>query len=104
MKVIIIPADPREDIHSAEFKGYADFTRTVGGYIQVLAWPDRNDVACYCNEEGKQLELPPNERATSIFAPVLGYGDFIVGNLVVFGSRSSDETDVPDDFMPEVAR
>ena len=58
----------------------------VGGYIEAIYF--RGGAILFCNEHGKQLNLPYNDAATSLarewaFLPA---DDYIVGDVVV-GTR-----------------
>ena len=105
-------------------KGLKDLQELVGGPIQYLPYPERDDVVCYINEEGKlpihpfeeevdgkvvvvNRELPLNEKATKIMAPVMFDDDCIVGSMIVIGfdPETGEEKDLPlsavDLFLPE---
>jgi hypothetical protein len=61
----------------------ASFQRLVGGDIEAFPW--REDVAFYFNEEGKLLGLPRNELATGLLDGMMLPGDYIVGDTVLVG-------------------
>ena len=52
----------------------------VSGYIEVICLGDEYMVI---NEEGKNLRLAYNERATSIFRSYMRGSDYIVGDALV---------------------
>lgn len=78
-------------------EGLEEFKELVGGYIQYLPYPEREDVACYINEEGKLQNLPLNEQASKIMSPVLFDDDCIVGPMIVIGfdPDTGEEKDCP---------
>lgn len=49
-----------------------NFQAIVGGYIQYVPMPNRDDIDIWCNEEGKLMGLKPNLALSE-------YGDCIVG-------------------------
>ena len=90
--VIIIPADEREAIRSRETDTQPtlqELQDLVDGYIeQVPGWLDYVGKPCvvYCNEDGKQRELPVNKRATRLWWSKLGGGvfnDVLCGDIVL---------------------
>jgi hypothetical protein len=55
----------------------------VGGYIQGVPWPDGRQLIC--NEDGKRLGLPRNDKAT-VRATMTGYfadSDYLVGDVLI---------------------
>ena len=65
--------------YTGEFnlKGYQS---VVGGYIQVVRFPQSNGYVMICNEEGKLDNLPYNEVATHKYQ---NPHDFIVGDVLL---------------------
>ena len=55
--------------------------KTVGGYIQIVPFPNGDMIVC--NEEGKLNGLPANEKATKIWSSHFGHTDIIVGNVII---------------------
>ena len=90
---------------SHALKGLQD---AVGGNIECLVSPVRQDIICYINGDGKQLELPRNARAEGFLRGIgvrLWDWDWISGNMVVCGvlneqgKNDGDEHDVPEDII-----
>ena len=52
----------------------------VGGYIEII---DIKYAYMVINEEGKLLDLPPNENATRVCVYMTGINDYIVGDVLV---------------------
>jgi hypothetical protein len=74
----------------------------VGGLIQAAPVIDRQ-LTMYCNEDGKHLGLPLNERASDLLGPA--NPDFIVGDVVLVGApdEDGDDTTLPASLI-EAAR
>lgn len=53
----------------------------VKGYIEIIALPDGNVMVM--NEEGKLRQLPYNRIATEKARGVIGFDDFISGDVVI---------------------
>lgn len=53
----------------------------VNGYIEIVWMP--NDEIMVVNEEGKLMDLPLNEIATTIYRNAFGYCDSIVGDVLI---------------------
>jgi Domain of unknown function (DUF3846) len=110
MKVLLIPADLALAITTLELRADGGLLEqiqdAVGGWVEALPWPDRDDVTCYLNEEGKVQNLPRNMRATRILRRVIGDGDWIAGNLLVtgFNQDTGDTLAIPDDVQDWVAQ
>ena len=73
------------DVEIIEPKNGTDFqleelSAIVGGYIECLNFMDGSWLVC--NEEGKLMYLPYNERATD-FVKKKGYNDYIVGDVLI---------------------
>ena len=98
-KAVVIPpeGDPQE-IHVTTLESLQE---VVGGYVEGHSkWP--NAIA-YINEDGKQLNLPINDKASQLFQHVLHPGDSIRGAMLVCGKDSDGEhIDIPDDVKQEV--
>jgi hypothetical protein len=82
-------------------EGLEDLQKLVGGYVESVPYPERTDVVCFLNEDGKSMSLPRNERATRLLNPVLRPGDWIAGNLVVcgFDPSTGENRDLPADVL-----
>lgn len=78
----------------------ADLQRIVGGRIEALGFPYRNDATCYINDEGKFV-AQANHMATAIMIPILMLGDAIHGPMLICGfDASTGETlTVADDLI-----
>lgn len=73
------------DVENVEPKNGTDFqleelSAIVGGYIECLNFTDGSLLVC--NEEGKLMNLPYNERATDLVRKN-GYNDYIVGDVLI---------------------
>jgi hypothetical protein len=72
-----------------------DYYQTlVGGMIELVRFP--SGCGCYINEEGKLLNLPPNNTATAIVDSFLrGFArhDFIAGTAVFIGPADDEGND-----------
>jgi uncharacterized protein DUF3846 len=82
MRAVLIPVEgePRE----VEQNGLEDLQKLVGGWIEVLPFPGREDLTVYVNEEGK-FGCDPNRTATRLLGSVLFRGDWIAGPCVICG-------------------
>lgn len=99
---LVIPADSAAYLCDLR-ADLATFQDLVGGYIQQVRVGF--DALLYCNENGKHLGLPVNSAANALVraaGPCLLRGDYLVGQVVVFGlidpktgEPSEDENDVP---------
>lgn len=116
-RVVLIPADASlpitvEEI-SEEVSGLDGMQTLVGGPIESIPFPERDDVVPYFNEEGKMVGLPVNRRGTAMLKVSMFPSDVIAGNVVLTGINwSTGETvSVPQDmealaeirsYMPQV--
>lgn len=100
IKVLVVPVDltedPRiEEVAPNDLKGMQTL---VGGYLEPISagwW------TAYCDEEGKNKDLPLNRRATYL-AYSLGWTsrDVLVGPVVFCGPPSGGwDTSVPEDIV-----
>jgi len=82
---IAIPAEGDAYIVDATDKNNGEVIRKiVDGWYQCIDLSP--DLAMWMNEEGKNLNLPHNERAQFIWDSRFGEGtDYIVGNVVLTG-------------------
>lgn len=75
----------------------------VGGDIEAVPYPGRDDMTCYINEQGKFLPLQRNERATELLQagdqPTIQPEDWIAGPLIIggFDPQTGEDQDIPDD-------
>jgi hypothetical protein len=101
MKALAIRAfeDGFQSLDEIEVDSLDSFQNEVGGYIELVPYPGRNDVTVYINEEGKLIGLPANVIATVILKPRLD--DIIVGNAVIcgFDPETGETTDIPEDLF-----
>jgi hypothetical protein len=80
--------------------GLADLQRLVGGDIESLPYPGRDDVCPFFDEEGKLKALPLNRRASMLLAESLG-SDWIAGDCVLtgFDPVTGENRPLPDDVL-----
>jgi hypothetical protein len=102
---IVIPADDEQPMRQNQLLmgGLADRQQIVGGFIQAVDLGEP-PARLYFNEDGKQMELPPNKRATLLLwvhNPAFRQQDFIVGDAFVVGpvGRRSTDMSVPDEYV-----
>jgi hypothetical protein len=97
MKAILIPE--RGDPEVIEQDGLADLQRLVGGFIESVHLPGREDAVAYINETGK-LSRGPNEAATVLLGESLFPGDWIAGPCVIAGAdpATGENLPVPEDM------
>lgn len=74
------------DIIHVEPKNHNDFSleelrNIVGGYIEILQLQGNKLIVV--NEEGKLMGLDYNMVATEKFQETYGYGDYIVGDVLI---------------------
>lgn len=107
MKAVLIPEEGTPyEVELTEAEGdstLASLQKLVGGWIEALPVPGRDDATCYVNEEGK-FECLPNATATKFMRPVLFPGDTVHGPLIVCGFDASEGVNrpIPDDLREEV--
>ena len=111
VRALVIPAALVEPIREVELERRGDscldaLQALVGGMIETLPHPTRDDVAPYLNEEGKLLELPPNWRATELLRESIQRGDYIAGDCVFtgFDAQRGETIDLPADFEPDLPK
>lgn len=73
----IQPVQPR----AGESFTLKELQTIVGGYIELLRVG--RDELMFVNEDGKQLGLPLNIRATALMRGRIGADDFIVGDVII---------------------
>lgn len=73
----------------------------VGGWLELAPIIDRT-LSMYCNEEGKILGLPRNDRASDLLAP--NNPDWIAGDVVLVGAPDSEgyDTSLPQVFIDAI--
>ena len=112
LRALRIPADVDKPLELATI-GYhlASFQAEVGdGYIEAVSpihYAEHRDWLIWCNEDGKNLGLPVNARATGI-ACLLGWSaaghDVIVGDAILIGVDGPNNTDCPTHVLDLLAR
>ncbi|MEV0895263.1 DUF3846 domain-containing protein [Actinoplanes sp. NPDC049802] len=99
VRVVIIPTGATEPIQDTRISG-ASLGTVVGGTAGLLSLPGTT-AQLYCNDNGRQLQLPPNPRATRFvthFIPHFARADMILGPAVIIGVGDDGyEGDIPDD-------
>lgn len=107
LRGILIPSNPDEPIRNVKIakragSALAALQQLVGGLIDALPYPERDDVAAYVNDEGKLEALDPNRRATLLMQLMLFPRDWIAGNLVLagFDPEKGETIDLPADVTP----
>ncbi len=75
----IIKADGTEETLTLEkTTSLKTLQDAVGGYIELLHTKDGKYMLC--NEDGKSMNLPPNEKATEMW---VGQNEIILGDVVI---------------------
>lgn len=105
MKALLITADAAPVVVEVpEDRGHGgaslrELQRIVGGNIEALPFPNREDVTCYINDEGLYTK-PVNVPATAMLAP-LGLLGPIHGPMLIFGftPRAGRTTACPPDLI-----
>ena len=100
IKYAVIPADPTQPIQFKEAAPTLDlWQEEVGGYIEPIhirpnamtePVPVTTSMEFFANEEGKLDQLPHNHRASLLAWKSLRQGDYISGNVVVYGDSDRD--------------
>jgi hypothetical protein len=68
---------------------YESLSGAVGGMVQMVPLSD-SGLLLWCNEEGKLIRLPYNEKATKIWVKYWGQTDVMVGDCVITGDIDWD--------------
>ena len=68
---------------------YEILSRSVGGMIQCVPLGE-SGLSVWCNDEGKLIGLPYNEKATALWVKHWGNTDIMVGNVVVTGGFNDE--------------
>jgi hypothetical protein len=97
---IVIPAEESAPLEFRLFGPYTDYQGAVGGYFQAID-ADSVGASFMMNEDGKNLEMPMNRRATLMLWMVnraFYQADVLNGDVVLIGMPDDEgETlDVPD--------
>lgn len=101
LKGIVIPVTDDAYIFPLPEKDALDvLQKQVGGNIEALPFPGRNDVTCYVNEEGKYTQQL-NPGATLLMRDVLFDNDYIAGPLVIcgFDPVTGEHTELPPEIL-----
>lgn len=111
MKIVIITAQGEVRTEDVERIDYELLSNTVKsgrdnrGFIEAvfINGPENTSINMYLNEEGKLEDLPFNERATKLatIEESIGYGDYIVGDVVLVGGVDAEGDDTglePEDL------
>jgi len=103
-KAILIEVDGT--VRRIEINSYDDLKCGVGGFIELIRLGDTGQFA-YVNEDGIELNLPYNHKATELcYRHNVGLmlGDYIKGNMVIVGPPDDDgeETDVSEAIAVEL--
>lgn len=101
-KCIIIPHNMNHPPTRTDLQSLTDYQMAVGGYVESITIREQA-IAIFCDEDGKDKELPVNRRATALwwlFEPSVRGHDLIVGDIVLVGTPDDlgDTTDVPNSF------
>lgn len=101
MRAILI--NPNGFPENIEVNNLSDLQSRVGGYVQMIPYPPRDDVTIYVNEEGKLTGMIRNPVATDWLKPYLFEGDYIAGPAIVvgFNPATGEDRDLPADFTIE---
>lgn len=104
MKALFIPADNSQPLEIRELDGYEDYSKAIGGWIETIPYPGRDDVAPYFDEEGKIKGKSKNARATVLLSPVMFPDDYIAGDcvLVGFDIETGEDLDIPEDLVQDL--
>jgi hypothetical protein len=92
MQMLQIKADGT--VQMIDNNEYQDINTAVGGNIEAVGIDEEN--VMYCNEEGKNIALPPNYIATTLFQSRFGKVDVICGDVVIVGVGERQENGFND--------
>lgn len=100
---ILIPADTRDPIVHVGIDmvdgGYVAVWEHLEGEPDDLDYPGRADLTAYIREDGMRNDLPRNNRATALLAPVLPPGGWVGGPCLITGQGGDSGIVVlPDDI------
>jgi Domain of unknown function (DUF3846) len=77
---------------------YEALSDAVGGMVQMVPLAD-SGLFLWCNEEGKLIRLPYNEKATKMWVKHWGQTDVMVGDCVITG-RFDDKSELTMGLTP----
>jgi len=80
-------------INLNEGNEYETLRSTVGGLIQAVDLDDQ--ITLWCNEEGKLIGLPYNDKATQMWENTFGLTDLIMGDTVFTGGTDDEGETLP---------
>ena len=105
---IFIPADEAAPLEFRLFGQYTDYQEAVGGTFQSINL-GAYDATYFVNEEGKNIHLPLNRRATLalwLHNRAFMNADVIAGDIVIVGppDDEGDTQDVPDALVALLMR
>lgn len=89
MQTIVIKSDDSWKIIEQKEFSLEDYQKIVGGWIEYVHVYE--DIAMFCNEEGKIKGLPVNNLATQYIKNKRPFDDVICGDVVF--SKTDDEGD-----------
>lgn len=99
MKALVITPESVEVVEK-DWEAKNAIHDALGGWLEAL--PMGPNAHAFIDEDGKFKELPYNDLATKLcFALQIGLrpDDCIVGTMIVFGTKGSDEADVPEEVV-----
>jgi hypothetical protein len=96
VRALLIPA--LGPVQEVEPHCLRDLQRLLGGPVEALPIPDREDAAAYVNEEGLLDQLPDNPRATGL----LGLGIAGPALLCGFDLATGEQTAIRDDLATQI--
>lgn len=94
-KITVLVVEPTKPCQVREISGLEEMQAIVGGHIQAV-YPFRDEVALVCNEEGKNLGLPPNRPLTDNRG--VPY-DMICGTFFLAGLGAEDFTSLTENQL-----
>ena len=82
---------PKTIVRNSEPMTLKEMQDAVGGTIQLVY--DDGDMQIICNEEGKLIDLPENEKATDIWLDKLdaqgnGTIDYLAGDVLILRDKA----------------
>jgi len=100
IRVIVIPTDDAEAPHAVQIDAAA-LDALLGGRGCLTSLPG-TEAQLYNNDRARDLDLPPNPRATRFvtrYVPGFAHADMILGPAVIIGIADDGlEGDVPGDI------
>ncbi len=89
---LVIKADGKIhgiDLGENSLDEYEVLSGAVGGMVQAVPLGD-SGLVLWCNEEGKLIGLPYNDKATKLWVKYWGQTDVMVGDCVITGDFDDD--------------